>query len=61
MTHTNRKQDAARAVAHVLELLLIDLTDGYNTTPRGRERAGLVDDCLTTLSHFRTVDGKQNQ
>ena len=52
---TERSRDAGQAIADAMELLLLDLTNGYNTKPRNLHRANLVDDCLTALFHFRTV------
>jgi hypothetical protein len=52
---TELRLDAADSVANATQLLLIDLTNGYNTKPRNLHRANLVEDCLAALFHFRTV------
>jgi hypothetical protein len=46
--------------ANAMELLLLDIMNEYNTKPRTLHRANLVDDCLTALFHFRTVEQQNN-
>ena len=57
---TERSRDAGQAIADAMELLLLDLTNGYNTKPRTLHRANLVEDCITALFHFRTVEQQNN-
>ena len=57
---TERSRDAGQAIANAMELLLLDIMNEYNTKPRTLHRANLVDDCLTALFHFRTVEQQNN-
>ena len=53
---SHSEQDASQAheqVALSLEMLLIDLTDGYNTMPKDPHRQELIEDALVSLHNYK--------
>jgi len=50
---------AHEQVALSLEMLLIDLTDGYNTMPKDPHRQELIEDALVSLQNYKRSNGKK--
>ena len=50
---------AISSMAEALEMILLAYTNGYNTTPRDREKRQLLEEGCSAVSAFRTVMGKE--
>ena len=50
---------AISSMAEALEMILLAYTNGYNTTPRDREKRRLLEEGCSTVSAYRTVMGKE--
>jgi hypothetical protein len=50
---------AISSMAEALEMILLAYTDGYNTTPRDREKRRLLEEGCSAISAYRTVMGKE--